>query len=116
MENKKIYLAIPYNDLDPTVRQRRFEIANQVSADLFNKGYNVFSPISHSHPIAVQCDLPKGYDFWSKWNATFIEWCDELHVICIEGWRESGGVQDEIKIAERLGKEVRYIRDGYEGM
>ncbi len=44
MENKKIYLAIPYNDLDSTVRQRRFEIANQVSADLFNKGYNVFSP------------------------------------------------------------------------
>ena len=108
MEPKKIYLAIPYNDPSPEIRNKRFEIANEKSAEFFNQGYNVFSPISHSHPIAIQCDLPKGYDFWSRWNKTFIEWCDELHVICIDGWIESRGVQDEIRIAKEMGKPVRY--------
>ena len=108
-KSKKIYLAIPYNDPDSAIRENRFEIANTISARLMNMEYNVFSPISHSHPIAVQCGLPKGYEFWKEWNKTFIEWCDELHVVCIDGWRESRGVQDEIRIANEMGKPVFLI-------
>ena len=110
--SKRIYLAIPYNDPSSEIRNERFEIANKVTAGLMNLGYNVFSPISHSHPIAVQCNLPRGYEFWKEWNKTFIEWCDELYVVCIDGWRESRGVQDEISIATEMGKKVVLI--GYD--
>jgi len=110
MEVKKIYLAIPYNDSNRNLRIARFEKANEIAAELMNEGYCVFSPISHSHPIAEQCDLPKGYDFWQSWNKPFIEWCDELHVVTINGWKESTGVQDEIRMAEDMGKEVIFIK------
>ena len=106
---KKIYLAIPYNDPDDSLRHFRFRKANEVAAELMNQGHCVFSPISHSHPIAEQCDLPKGYDFWHSWNKPFVEWCDELHVVAIPGWGDSSGVQDEIRMAREMGKEVVFI-------
>ena len=109
MEPKKIYLAIPYNDSKDGIRWERFKKANEVAAALMRRGHCVFSPISHSHPIAEQCDLPKGYDFWRSWNKPFVEWCDELHVVTIDGWKESTGVQDEIRMAEEMGKKVVLI-------
>lgn len=106
MKASKIYLAIPYNDDSQEVRELRFQKSNEIAAALFNRGHLVFSPISHSHPIANQCDLPKGHKFWRKWNKTFIEWCDILYVITIDGWKESRGVQGEIRMARKMGKEI----------
>lgn len=71
------------------------------------EGHIVFSPISHSHPIAVQCDLPKGWDFWHEFDKAFIEWADEVYILKKSGWKESIGVQAEIKIAKSLNKPVK---------
>ncbi|MBX3452499.1 MAG: DUF1937 family protein [Planctomycetaceae bacterium] len=35
--------------------------------------------------------------------------CDEVVVLTLDGWRESAGVQAEIRIAGELGKPVRYL-------
>lgn len=101
----KIYLAIPYTGME----EYSFITANRVAGRLMNEGHLVFSPISHTHPIAVECDLPKGYDFWKDYDTTFIEWCDELHVVSLIGWSRSKGVTSEIEIAEGLDKPVHYI-------
>ena len=69
----------------------------------------VFSPISHTHPIAAAGNLPVGWEFWKQYDLTFIEWCDELYVLMADGWRESTGVTAEIKLAKELGKPVRYL-------
>lgn len=111
MKGSKIYLAIPYNHRDHGVREIRFRKANKIAGALFQQGHFVFSPISHSHPIACQYGLPKGYDFWKKWNRSFIEWCDMLYVVTIEGWEKSRGVQGEIQTAKEMGKEIVYIPD-----
>ncbi len=71
-------------------------------------GFLVFSPISHTHPIAEAGDLPKGWEFWESYDRTFLEWCDRLHVLKLPGWRESIGVAAEIQIAGQLGKPVFY--------
>ena len=60
---RKIYLAGPYSHPDPTVRAIRFHKLNDKAAELLRAGNLVFSPISHSHPIAEQCELPKDWEF-----------------------------------------------------
>ena len=107
---KKIYLATPYTGT-PEQQQERFEQVNKVAAQLMANGFLVFSPISHTHPIALAGDLPKGWDFWAAHDRTFIEWCDELYVLTLNGWAESTGVTAERKLARELGKPVRYLSE-----
>ena len=101
---KKIYLAIPYSSID---HELSFMIANKKTAELMNLGHVVYSPISHSHIIAKDHDLPKGWEFWEQIDRQFIAWCDELWVIKLEGWKESTGVKAEIIIALEMGKIIK---------
>ena len=102
----KIYLAGPYSDPNPTIRHKRFEALNAIAANIMEDGHIVFSPISHSHPIAVQCGLPKGFEFWFEWNKNFIDWCDEVWVADLPGRDESAGLLAEIEYAGSIGKPV----------
>ena len=107
---KKIYLATPYSDPSPAVRAARFTAVNEVAARLMGEGFLVFSPISHTHPIALAGDLPKGWEFWREYDLTFIEWCDEVHVLMQPGWEDSVGVTAETLIAIEMNKPVVYIK------
>ena len=102
----KIYLAGPYSHPDPTVRHERFESLNAIAARIMEEGHIVFSPISHSHPIAVQCDLPKGFEFWSELDRSFVDWCDEVWIADLPGRHESAGLLEEIEYARSVGKPV----------
>lgn len=99
---KKLYLAIPYcNNPD-----KNFEKANLWAAFFMRKGYAVLSPISHSHSIQMQSEksntpLPKSHAFWMNQDLPFLKCCDEMIVICEEGWKESRGVQQEIEFAKK---------------
>ncbi len=107
---KKIYLATPYStNSNATIRVARFLAVNKMAACLMNKGFLVFSPISHTHPILLAGDLPKGWEFWEEYDRTFIEWCDKVYVFMQDGWKESVGLNAEIKIAKELGKPIIYI-------
>lgn len=101
----KIYLALPYTGMENI----SFIRANRKAADLINDGHIVFSPISHSHHISLQCDIPGNWETWINLNRSFIEWCDEVWIYCLEGWAQSKGISREIKIADELGKPVKYI-------
>lgn len=108
---KKIYLAIPYSNVD---KELSFKVANIIAARLMNKGFIVFSPISHSHSIAEHCGLPTSWEFWKTQDKAFIEWCDEVHVIILgkDGFNyidNSKGVQGEIQVANKFHKPIKYI-------
>lgn len=104
-----IYLASPYSHADPAVRQQRFETVCFVAANLMREGTHVYSPIAHTHPIALKGDLPKGWDFWEAFDRKMLAACQECWVVMMDGWRESKGVQAEIKIAEEMGLPVKYV-------
>lgn len=104
-----IYLACPYSHPDPSVREARFRAANGAAAWLMARGEIVFSPISHSHPIAQQCDLPKDFEFWRRQDEAMIALCDEVAVLVIDGVADSRGVMLETSYAIALGKQVRYL-------
>lgn len=99
MKLELIYLATPYSDPDPLVKEDRFHLANKVTAMLMNLGHVVFSPISHSHPIAEDADLPGTWEFWENQDRVFLSKCTSVVVINTPGWLTSKGVTAEIEIA-----------------
>lgn len=104
-----IYLASPYSHPDHAVREQRFQEACRAAAKLIRLGYAVFSPIAHSHPIC-QHGCPGDWDSWEAFDQELLSHCDEVVVLAIDGWRESVGVQAEIRLAAKLGKPVRYLQ------
>ena len=105
----KIYLACPYTHKDPNVVDMRFEVVTKKAGRLLLEGHIVYSPITHCHPIAMAVKLPTDFNFWKKLNFEFIDWSEEVRVLCIDGWRTSVGVAAEIEYANSQGKPVILI-------
>jgi hypothetical protein len=104
-----VYLAMPYSHPDAKVRRQRFETVNRLAAKLMAKGMHIFSPISHTHPIAEAGDLPVGWEFWEQYDRTILAVCCALIVVCADGFRQSAGVRAEIEIAKEMGLPITYI-------
>ena len=106
----KIYLAIPYSKID---KHYSYSLVNQITFDLINAGNNVYSPITHTHPL-VMMGLDGDWDFWEQCDYQFIDWADEIIVTIppvengIEIVQESVGVQAEIKYGIKTGKPIRF--------
>lgn len=112
----KIYLAIPYS-WNPA---KSFEIANKISARLLSEGHVVFSPISHSHPIAdyLPDELRTDSEWWMTQDLPFVDWADQVRVVCVGEMGSdliaaSKGVLRELRHAEETFKEIKVI-DYYE--
>jgi hypothetical protein len=111
-----IYLASPYSSKDPVIVANRVSATATALARLIEQGNLVFSPIIHSHPIAdiVSFSALNHEDGelsgWMAFDFAFIDKCDEVWVLQLEGWEQSRGVTAEIEYAERTGKPVRYIQ------
>lgn len=103
-----IYLASPYSNPDPAVREFRFREACRAAAALMQSGRWVFSPIAHGHPICEH-GVPSDWTQWQELDRQMLRQCDELVVLTFDGWRGSCGVQAEIRLAVELGKPIRYV-------
>jgi nucleoside 2-deoxyribosyltransferase len=108
----KIYLAIPYT-FNP---DKSFQIANKVTASLMSAGHVVFSPISHSHPVAdhLPDELRTDSHWWMTQDIPFVDWADSVHVVCIGEYgsdliEQSKGVQMELKRARETNKPITII-------
>jgi hypothetical protein len=111
MSKKIVYLAVPYSHEDEKIREERFLKVNKVAARLLKEGLTVFSPISHSHPIAMAENLPTDFDFWVQFDTAFLSHSKKLIVLMLDGWKESKGVIGEIKIAQELNIPIEYINE-----
>lgn len=98
-----IYLATPYNHPSAKVRNARFKIACRIAAFLMREGIFLFCPIAHTHPIAEEGELPKGWDYWQAYDRKMLYRCTELWVAMMEGWDKSEGIRGEVEIAQELG-------------
>lgn len=104
-----VYLASPYSDTDWQVRLNRFECACKAAAKLMSDGVFIYSPIAHTHPIALAGSLPPDFDFWAAYDRAILQCCKRMIVLRLPGWEQSKGVSAELVIAEELGITVEYM-------
>ena len=108
--DKKIYLATPYSHKYKAIRILRFKQVSETAIKLMKEGHLVYSPITSSHPLCeIDESLDLDFNYWRNLDISFIEWCDVLVVLKLDGWEDSYGIKEEIKIAKSLGKEVVYL-------
>lgn len=109
MTNGYIYLASPYTDASADVMEARFNAVCYIAGKLMAQGLAVFSPIAHTHPIAVRCDLPRDWEFWQRYDRAMLVGASKVIVAKLPGWERSKGVAAEVAIAGELGIPVEYI-------
>jgi hypothetical protein len=110
-QNRLTYLAIPYT-WNP---DKSFEIVNRVAAEMMTMGFNIFSPISHSHPIAKHLSPEQltDHDFWMNQDLPILSKCDQMIVVIIGEngvnlIKESKGCTREVNEATSRGISVGY--------
>lgn len=104
-----IYIASPYTDKDPAVREARYRSVREWTMHKIKMtGLSLFAPIAYTHEYARDFGMPYDAAFWFHFNLGFIKGCDAVWVLELPGWKESVGVQGEIKLAKTLNKPVKH--------
>lgn len=104
-----VYLASPYSKYDGGV-ERAFQIVSGVAADLIRRGVAVFSPIAHSHPIALHGGLdPLSHDIWLPIDCVMMDAAGALCIVEMDGWKDSFGVAYEIDVFRAAKKPIFHL-------
>lgn len=106
------YLGTVYSKHKGGIEQAFIE-ASQQAAILTRAGVPIFSPIAHTHPIAIHGNIdPLDHKIWLEADRTLMEAARGMIVCQMDGWRESYGIDHEIKAFERMGKPIIYMTPG----
>ena len=105
-----IYLASPYANNDPSVREYNYRQTCRAVVHLLQNQCVVFSPVVHMHAL-VAYGLPTGWNFWQRIDREFLKRCDEVVVLKLPGWRFSRGVVAQLQFAQLLCKPIGYLTE-----
>lgn len=106
-----IYVAAPYTVHAKEQKwniEHRVTVANRYAAYLCKKRFIVFSPLSMSHPL-MHFGCPSDKKFWQMQDSFFLNKCDELHVLDIDGWELSSGLANKIQMAKDHRIPIKHI-------
>ena len=104
-----IYLATPYSRFAGGIEQA-FNEACRAAAYFVRRGESVFSPIAHTHPIAVKSGIdPLDLKIWLPQDGPLMNAAGELVIVKMPGWQESKGIAAEIEAFSLAGKPIRYL-------
>ncbi len=98
-----IYVASPYSHPDPLIRRTRFLLAQDFIAHCMET-MNVipFSPIVYGHEFAIKYSAPTDAQYWLIFNNNMMRRSECIFMLKIDGWKESQGMELELKIAKLL--------------
>lgn len=109
-----LYLACPYTDKDPLVEEQRYLAVVRAAGHLMLQGFNVFSPIAHSHPIALHgMTQPTTGLFWKKQDIPLLKHASALVVLMLPGWEHSKGLAWEIETARALHMPLLWLNSDF---
>ena len=104
-----VYLATPYTKYRDGI-QVAFEHACKLAARLVVLKLNVYSPIAHTHPIAVCGELnPLNHFLWLDFDKAMVRAASALLIARMDGWRKSYGIAQEEKWFRQAGKPIYWI-------
>ncbi len=103
-----MYVGTPYSLYEDGL-ENAFVEAAKVTAELLRRGIPVFSPITHSHPIARYGNIdPLDHKIWLALDEHMMRAADALLVIKMPGWEESYGIKHEVAFFEAAHKMIYY--------
>ena len=114
------YFAHPYTVKDkdgnyvPEGEDANFQLCNFRASRLLLAGYNIYSPISHTHPIHRACPeflQRHEHDMWYQLDLDFISKTNFDGVIMAPDWEKSSGCKIEKETFEKKGLPVLYYGD-----
>lgn len=104
-----VYLATPYSKWENGLEDAFIEAA-KLTGRLLRCGVRAYSPIAHTHPIAVYGKLDAlDHSIWLPFDEAIMERANVLLVAKMKGWDESRGIKHEIEFFEAAGKPVYYL-------
>lgn len=98
-----ILVIHPYSDPDPAVRSERVARAALYVDRLRAEGRKALATCVCTHGME---GVPTSWEAWWRLNRALVEAADEVHVLRLPGWHESGGVVSEIAHARAIGRTV----------
>jgi hypothetical protein len=104
-----VFLSLPYSHQYKDVVDYRIKMAVLYAAHLMREGLIPVSPIIFGSKILEHVNLPSDFETWDKLCYAYLDNCKEIHILCIDGWKQSKGVAGEIAYALEKGKEIKYI-------
>ncbi|MCH7568429.1 MAG: DUF1937 family protein [Nanoarchaeota archaeon] len=109
------YFAHPYTAKDKDgnyvseAENANYFLANQRAAELLKRGYNIYSPISHTHPIHIACvEFLRNHEheIWYELDNDLIERTNFTGIILAPNWETSKGCKDELELFKKKGLDV----------
>ena len=103
------YVATPYSKFPGGIFEAYREACRQ-TAVLIRAGVPAFSPIAHTHGVAIEGNIdPMSHDIWLPADAPMMEAAGGLIVCMMEGWDTSYGIAHEIEAFKAAGKPIVYM-------
>jgi len=103
------YLATPYSKY-PDGIEAAFVAAAKAAARLIAAGVPVYSPIAHTHPIAIHGGMdPLDHKIWLPADMPMMTAAHGLLVAKLLTWDKSYGIAIEIGEFARSGKPIEYL-------
>lgn len=104
-----IYVGTPYSKWADGL-DAAFVEASKLTARLMQEGLRVYSPIAHTHPLAIHGNIdPLDHDIWLPFDGAMMDKSDAMIVAMMTGWFESKGVRHEIDVFNVAGKPVFFL-------
>lgn len=102
-----IYLMSPHTHPDVEVQQARYEAALRHASFWLKEGWNVYSPIVHSHEMHKLNALP--HHRWLEFDFSMLRHAAAGWVLTLEGWQQSKGIEMERQFCLKAGIPVKYF-------
>lgn len=104
-----IYVGTPYTKY-PGGIEAAFVGACKLTARLLKEGLKVYSPIAHTHPIAIHGGIdPLDLSVWLPFDAAIMAKADAMIVAMMPSWSNSTGIRHEIDVFVAGGKPVYFM-------
>ena len=106
------YMGSPYSKYSKGLAQAHIDVCKEV-ARYIKAGVPVYSPIAHTHPVAIYGDIdPLDHTIWLPADRPMMDAAHGLIVLKLDGWEDSYGLKYEIRVFMDAGKPVVYIEPG----
>lgn len=103
------YLATPYTHYTGGM-DAAAKAACVIAGALIRRDIAVFCPIAESHAIAVAAGLDQcDFSLWMRQDRPKLRAASALIVADLDGWRDSRGVREEIRLFAPLGRPMMLL-------